>query len=266
MTPRSYPTVSRAELSGRISAAYRRYEQLATTVDGDTPIGDWTARAVTAHLVNVMNRYNDFGPHRLGAVPREVNEVNQRELETYAEASVDELLVPLAEEMRRFEARWGADSPIPLDTPIPFHGGATIDLECGLANALGEFIIHGRDLAVATNTPWPLDDRDAIHLCRFATQILPFYLRRPNPHTLQFHFDVDGAEPWAYALSDDVLESRAAVPNDEPDFVLSGPPSAFMLMLYGRADFAAAQDAGLWVSGGRRPELAPLIVELFESP
>jgi hypothetical protein len=168
--------------------------------------------------------------------------------------------------MARFRDRWGATSGIPLDMQLPFHGGATIDLQSGLTNLLGEYLVHGLDVARAAGRDWSVAPRDGALLVAFGTQILPAYVRGSNPNAVTIRFDLDGVAPLVFALDGPALVVRASRPDDDPDVVLAGSATGAALLFYARASTDELDAIGLRVAGGRRPELVSLMSELFEEP
>lgn len=267
MAASEFVTTDHQELAQRIDAAHHRAADLLGRVDEAMPIGDeWAARDVLAHLVCVVNRYNEFDPNRLAATPRGVDGVNRRELGELHGCALVELLDRLDAEMAAFHDRWGPAEGLPLSTELPFHGGGTIDLQSGQANLLGEFLVHGLDVSRCAGSDWDIAPRDGTLLCGLATQLLPSYVRADHCATLSVRFDLDGMEPWVLDVRGPVATSRR--PDDAASFDvhLRGPATPVALMFYGRQDLAEAVDHGLVVSGGRRPELAGRIAEVFERP
>jgi uncharacterized protein (TIGR03083 family) len=266
MPARDFVGTTTEELAERTAVARQRFEALIRAVGPEVAVGDWTSREVLVHVVNVLNRYNEFAPDRLAAVPRGVDEINRRELEALADRPVAALLDELGTESEAFDARWGPAQGIPLDAPFPFHGGATIDFQSGLTNLLGEYVIHGLDVARAAGRDWPIDERDGALLCGFATQILPAYVRATNPHTISLRFDLDGVAPWLLAVDGNAAAVRAPRADDRPDVVMAGDPVAAALVVYGRIGEADLDAAGLAVVGGGRPDAVSLMFNLFEEP
>jgi uncharacterized protein (TIGR03083 family) len=251
------------ELHARIALAHDRFARALAAAPADLQVGRWTAADVGAHVVTVINRYTAFRPDRLANSPRGVDEINDRELEALRGQPPDALIATLADEMQRFHQQWGTDLVFPLDMPIPFHAG-TIDVQAGLTNALGELLIHGRDLAIASGGEWPIEDRDAALLCGLGALILPAYVRATNRATLDVGVQVDGVTPWRLVI--DGPNAESVLDDDGPaDFVLEGRAEGLALLAYGRADWRAAQDLGLRASGPI-PELADALTRLFEEP
>jgi uncharacterized protein (TIGR03083 family) len=267
MAASEFVTTDHQELAQRIDAAHRRAADLLGRVDEAMPVGDqWTARDVLAHLVCVVNRYNEFDPSRLASTPRGVDGVNRRELDDLDGCTRASLLDRLDAEMGDFHARWGPAEGLPLSTELSFHGGGTIDLQSGLANLVGEFLVHGLDVSRCAGSDWEIAPRDGALLCGLATQLLPSYVRADHRTTLSARFDLDGVEPWVLDLHGPVATSRRPAGDERFDVHLCGPATPVALVFYGRQDLAGAAEDGLVVCGGRRPELASRITEAFERP
>lgn len=268
MTPRATAETTAEHLHERIRIAHTRLDRLASELAATDQLagdGRWSLGEVLAHLVTVTNRYNDFAPDRLAGSPRGVDEVNAREIAAFAGRPISDLLAALSHEIERFGESWGPARGLPLDTPIPFHGGSTIDLECGLANLLNELLVHGRDLAVTAGRDWPIDATDAQAAWRLATFVLPYYVRAADEQGLVVRFELDASTPWVIAIEGGTATSRPATADDEADLVLRGPVEPVVLLFFGRIRPDELADLGVVVAG-RRPELITTLPERFEEP
>ena len=183
MAAGEYVTTSTEELAERIDVAARRFADLAGEVGPDRVVGTWTSGEVVAHLVNVVNRYNEFNRSRLASAPRGVDEVNRRELEAFTDAPMESLLSELDRGMEQFRERWGPARGITLDTPFPFHGGATIDFQSGMTNLVGEFLVHGWDVAPRRGSGGSIDEHE---------RRAPVRLRHPDPARIPAHVQLVG--------------------------------------------------------------------------
>lgn len=268
MPASDFVTTDPTELAERIDTAHDRFAALVAAAPEDLPVSaSWNVREVACHLVNVINRYNAFSPDRLADAPRGVDLINERELTALDGRPLPEVLELLDEEMAAFQRTWGPGSGLPLDLPLPFHGGGSIDLQSGLANVIGELLVHGLDVARATATPWPIDDRDGALLVGLATQILPAYVRADNTARLTVRFDAEGVAPWLLAVDGTTASSRPPSDGDpDPDVAFRGPAATVALLFYGRIDLADAEAAGLVVCGGAHPDRAGELSTTFEAP
>ena len=257
------------ELHDRIGSAHRRFADLVATTAPEVIVGTWTCRGVAAHLVTVINRYTAFSPERLAADPRGVDAINERELAQLLDRTVGDLLDRLRHEMQAFQATWGPASSIPLDMSVPFHGGGTLDVQSALTNAMGEFLVHGFDIASAVHRSWPIDERDGVLLCRFATRILPAYVRRSNTADVDLHLEIDGLAPWTMHVRGPAVEIIPSGANNEPcesSVSIRGTAGAIALLLYGRTP---PPGEPLTISDHRRADDATdtfAITDYFEEP
>jgi hypothetical protein len=253
-------TTTAVELADRIGAAHRDFEALVESVDNGVVANGWSARDTAAHLLTVINRYNEFSPDRLAADPRGVDSINAVEMAAWASASTGECLDQLRCEIATFDQRWGAASGIPLDFPFPFHGGATIDYQAAMTNALAEFVMHGYDLATAAGVPWPVHARDAELFCGFGSQILPAYVRAGFAGTAAIEVRVSGMLPWVLHVDGPVRRSALLHANDAPTMTVEADPATFILAAYGRLDATAAASRGMRI-GGSTPIAFDLLLE-----
>jgi hypothetical protein len=258
MRSSDFVATSTEELHDRIDAAHHRFVALVGSVaePGAVDAEAWSTHDVVAHVVNVVNRYNEFDPSRLAPDPRGVDVVNARELALLADRPTVDLIGDLADEMQTFRDKWGPKAGISLDTPLPFHGGASIDFQSGLTNLLGELLMHGLDVARTSNVPWEIDDRDGALLCAFGTQILPYYVRSTNEHDLVVQFELDGVSPWTLDVRGAHADVRPRQHDERSDIVVRGPALPVALLFYARAT----------VAGGEHPERLARLGELFEAP
>lgn len=260
-------TTTASELAERTDLAYEQFVALLADTTATLAVdGSWSAVEVAGHLLNVVNRYVEFAPGRLADDPRGVDVINEHELATLAGRAMADVLDDLADEMGRFRATWGPHTGLPLDLDFPFHGGGTIDLQAGLTNLMGEYLVHGLDVARAARVDWPIDDRDGALLIAFGAKILPAYVRATNTERLHLRLDLEGLDPWVLDVDGADATSRTPEPDDDPDVCLRGPATPMALLLYGRLDLDGALAHGLEVCGGTRPERAALLPDLFEKP
>jgi uncharacterized protein (TIGR03083 family) len=270
-TPYRYLTATdAAELLGRVAAARDRFVALAGSVDPSLqPAGStWTARDITGHLLTVLRRYtrrDRSSTEGLADSPREVDRLNAVQLAALGDTPRDALLADLVAESNLLLGAFPPDS-VDLHTRYPFHGGVTVDLAAGFGNLVGEFSIHGRDLALAAGRPWPIEERDAVLILNGVMQIIPAYARRSATQPLRVRLDIRTAAPWLLDFAGGSLTSRAAEPGEPVDVVLRAPAQTLVLSLYSRLSTLAAARAGMLVVGGRRPWRIVRLSRLVEKP
>ncbi len=245
------------ELWERIDAAHRRFGELVASTGPDV-IGTgttWTARDVAAHILTVLLRYTarDIrSSEGLGDTPRAVDEINARELRELDGVGIGELMPRLDEALAAVRASFGPDR-MDLHERFPFHGGTTIDGAGGLSNIVGEYLIHGFDIARAAGYPWPIASRDALLVLNGVMQLLPAYAEPSARGSLIVMWRVPGAADWIMHFDNGKAVSRAAAPGERAHVIMAAPPETLMLFLYQRLGQGAALRRGLRVAGGRRP-------------
>ena len=257
----------RDELRERIALARNRFDRLVRAADplARPPGLDWTVQQVVAHVLTLAHRYQHAarGDYRPAAYPREVDVLNQTELEAVM-APVPELadqIQALAPELDSFFDAVSDDRP-----RFAFHAGAFISGLTGQTNWLGELLLHGHDVARAVKAPWELPERDMLLVARGLMQIAPAYLRAATPADTDVcvAFKVPGARPYLIHIRHDNAEMRERRPDDRPDAVLQLPGSTLTQLLYQRIGPLGAARRGLRIIGGRRPWVALKLQSYFE--
>jgi uncharacterized protein (TIGR03083 family) len=261
---------NRDELRERIAVARQRFDRLARSADplARPPGSDWTVQQVVAHVLTVAHRYRNVAEgrdYRRAAYPREVDVINQAELEAVM-APVAELadqLQALQPQMDTYFDAIADDAPV-----IPFHAFAVIDGSAFQTNWLGELLVHGQDIARAVNAPWELPERDMLLVARGVMQIAPAYLRAGiSPQTsLCLALHLPQARPYVVHIHHGTLEFRERRPGDRPDAVIHGGASTLMQLLYQRIGLFTAARRGLRIAGGRRPWRALTLQSYLEHP
>lgn len=258
------------ELWSRIDDAAARYRDLATSVDDSLPLraSSWCARDVTGHLLTVLRRYTNrevSGSSGLAPTPRGVDELNAAELAALAGMGTDQLLADIAIELKTIREVFGPDA-VDLHMTVPFHAGATVDIAAGLANLVGEFLVHGWDVARAAGRAWPIAEVDARLVLNGVVQMLPNYVKRDARGALAIRLNLPDARPWLLDIRDGSGVSRPWRPGDRVDAVLRAPAATMVLAMYGRISLGSATRHGLRVVGGRRPWRSITLPSLIERP
>ena len=141
-----------------------------------------------------------------------------------------------------------------LHQKIPFHGGQELDGAGALGNLIGEFLVHGRDVAPARGKHWKIGSRNAALAIDAGTAgrarlRSPGRTGRPqagDPHPGDERL---GARPRR-RRADQPQGGSGAKPADVRIYARAEP---LLLNLYGRFGLARATLHGTAVIGGRRP-------------
>ncbi|OBH40409.1 maleylpyruvate isomerase N-terminal domain-containing protein [Mycobacterium mantenii] len=260
---------TRDELRDRIGRARDRFDRLVRTADPHAPVPglDWTVQQVVAHVLSVAHRYQAFAEgrdFRRAAYPRELDEINRAELNALL-APVREIADQISDLAPVVDALFDTCSN---DLVYEAHCGAFADGITLQTNWLGELILHGRDVARATRTPWEVEERDMLLIARGLMQLGegPGYVRAGLPAGIDVcvAFKLPDARPYVIRIHDGVAEMRERRPADRPDAVLRMPASTLCDMLYQRIGPLTAARRGLMIVGGRRPWKALKLQSCFE--
>jgi uncharacterized protein (TIGR03083 family) len=258
------------ELWSRIDAAQERFIALVRTV-GPSVVGTgttWSARDVVAHVLTVTERYTNrdiTSTDGLGATPREVDVINDRELRALDGVELEDLIGRLEAQMVRVKSAF-APATLDLHVRFPFHGGVTIDAAGGLSNIIGEFLVHGYDLAAAAGRRWEIAPRDALLIINGVVQLLPAYAEPSARGRLDLMWRLPGASDWILAFDDGKATSRRALAGERADVIMSAPPETLLLFMYQRVGQLAAVRRGLKVVGGRRPWRVVKLQKFLQKP
>jgi uncharacterized protein (TIGR03083 family) len=247
-----------------------RFVELTTSVPEDTLVagGPWTARDLVGHVLTVARRYTErdiSSTEGLGATPREVDRLNDVELAALGAVRRAELVVALRDQMEAVRRAFPADE-VDLAATYPFHGGGRLDAAGGLSNLVGEFLLHGRDLALTVGAKWPIPRRDAELILNGVLQLVPAYARRDSDESLLLGLRTPGTAPWFLHFDRGTATSGSARPDRAPDVVLRAPAAPLVLALYSRLDGVRLLTSGILVVGGRRPWRLGRLARVIEQP
>lgn len=255
-----------SELWRRIDVAHDRFTKLAQAAGPQARVAGspWTARDLVGHVLTVARRYTERDIRSragLGETVREVDVLNDRELRALGDTDMAQLLAELDVQMKAVREALPADE-VDLWEAFPFHGGTSIDAAGGLSNLVGEFLVHGRDLAVGLGRPWRIDARDALLVLNGALQIVPGYAEPTAKGKLRVLLRTPGAVDWMLAFDGGKLDSRPAAAGERTDVVLTAPAETLLLILYARLGTAGSLRGGLRVRGPRPWRIARLAKHL----
>lgn len=253
------------ELWDRIHQAHRRFAALLSVTPSRTPIpgSDWTAGEVAGHLLTVLRRYTRGNPNGLSPDAAGVAGLNAIELDELDLVSVAEILDRVWQELADLEQL--LPRTIDLHTRLKFHGGVEIDAAAALGNLIGEFLVHGRDVALARRKTWQIGSRNAALVLNVVMQVGPAYVA-PGAGDLKLGIRTPESNPWILDLVDGQLTSRAATHREPVDLLLYSRAQPLLLTMYGRIGIPKAALLGTTVLGGRRPWRITRLPGAFVSP
>ena len=119
--------------------------------------------------------------------------------------------------------------------PVPFFGGLTIELAAQSAILLGEFVVHGDDVARSIGRPWPIEAAHARLIIAGVTAVLPRYVDRERSAGLSATYQVHLRGGPSFQVRFD--RGTATVGPPDPgaaDCRLTVDPVTFLLVAYWR--------------------------------
>lgn len=193
--------------------------------------GTWTTTDVAAHVLTLFDAGRgglalELAPEKR-RTPRAVDEVNQMAIDRLDDRNPASLARRIrTDAMRRLEVL----RDLPPDTPLPFWAGVTTNPISIACVALGEFLIHGHDIAAAVGRPWHIDPRSAAIVSLGIAPLIHGWVVEGSADgmmtvtlndgpTLVYDFRADGLHVGTGEQGDDVPGTRL----DPVDFMLAFP-------------------------------------------
>jgi hypothetical protein len=236
---------------------------------GKTELKDseWNAAQVAGHLLTVLRRYTQRDLTSRDGLSEEATAVtgqNEDELAELGQYSVAEVLDRTWQELADIERILPRNTD--LHQRFPFHGGQELDAVGALANLMGEFLIHGRDVALARGKHWRIGSRNAALVLTTGLQVVPGYVHPDAPGDLKLEIRTPESNAWILDLADGELTSRKAGRREAPDVRIYARTEPLLLNLYGRFGISRAALHGTTVIGGRRPWRLARLPRTFLKP
>jgi uncharacterized protein (TIGR03083 family) len=225
----------------------------------------WTLGETSLHIAGGPARYADFARGRALPEPAiDLSPVNAQRMDADPERAPSVLARRLAANTRRYLAE---TAELPATHPVPFYGGLTIELAAQSAILLGEFVVHGYDVARSIGRPWPIEAAHARLIVAGVTAVLPRYVDRERAAGLTATYQVRLRGGPSFQLRFD--RGTATVGPPQPgaaDCRLTVDPVTFLLVAYWRRSQWPGILRGQLRAWGRRPWLGPRFQRLFVRP
>jgi uncharacterized protein (TIGR03083 family) len=226
---------------------------------------DWTVGQTAAHLVAAARVYPGYATGQ--ATPEATIDLAEGNLQRIAQVGdhgLGELADLLVAETQRLLKQTADLAP---DHRVAFHGGATLDLAAQTGIVLGEYLVHGLDLARSARRPWPIDPGHARLVIAGGTALLPRYLDPDAARGVRVGYDVRVRGGPRFGLR--VANGAATVesgPVGPVDCHISADPVAFLIVAYGRGSQWPPILRGKITAWGRKPWRAFGLTRLPTNP
>ena len=151
------------------------------------------------------------------------------------------------------------------DEPVRWNG-IPLTLSAMLGLGLGEYRLHGRDVAKALDRPWPIAPDDPRLVLASALPLLPLLVDPAATANVRASYDlrVRGGAQVGVAIRDGRLTVDA---DDGPvDCHVSADPVALLLVSYGRQSQWVPALTGKLLAWGRKPWLGLRLTRYLVTP
>jgi uncharacterized protein (TIGR03083 family) len=248
-------------------AAGHASELIRSLSDPRAPVPglEWTVGQTAAHMVAAPMNYLCYATGQ--AEPEDTIDLragNLERIERVGSEDLSELADLLVEETDRY---LDGTAKLSGDHRVTFFGGARVSLAAQSGILLGEYIVHGRDLARSAGRPSHIDPSHAILVIAAITAVIPRYL---NPNVARgvdvaYEIRVRGGPRFILRVAGNkaTVESGSGT---SVDCRISADPVAFLLVAYGRQAQWRPVLAGRMTAWGRRPWRALEFKRLLVNP
>jgi uncharacterized protein (TIGR03083 family) len=248
----------------------RTTDLIGTLTDTGAPIpgSKWTVREAGVHLVNVGVRYAGMIEGEPlwyeSLAPDECARMNDQLIADIPESDPVKLAALIQEGTERLlEASARCDD----EQTVLWHCQTHIPVPHLVAIGMAEHVVHGYDIAVAVQRPWPITAEQA-GLALFGYGVAYGLCLNPVTtagHTAGYGIEFRTGERFTIRFVDG--EYQVEPPDAGPvDCTITADPAAFLLVGAGRVSQWQAIALGAMEVGGDRPDLALSFGDRFLFP
>jgi uncharacterized protein (TIGR03083 family) len=248
--------------------ARRLTDLVLSAADPERPVPatpGWSVTDVFAHVSLEPSRYRELAlgrgswPARADQLPA-FNAEQIRMLPTRDISTLAAMLVADTDALIATIAGFGDNPPI-----MNFDGDQRVRADIQLGTLLGEFAVHGHDIARTLHRPWRIDPALVPMVLDGVHQALPAWFNRDahSADTAVLKLSLRGLRTcYVYAFT---AEGVTIDPDTKVrvDVHISAEPTTALLMTYGRVNRWSAALTGKVIAWGRRPALALTLPDRF---
>jgi len=247
-----------------------RYAQLVESVEDTSipiPASDWTVRDAAVHLAGANHRVAALAAGAASTVPTADKQFLDARARTLIAENPETDPKKLADQIRQgLERVMAMTAALPGEQPIAYHAGLRLNLAELVSLYLGEYLLHGYDVAAAVGTPWPIDPGYAALAVGGYRRCYPAIFNPAAAAGLEvtYRLDTAGTRPFSVRIAGGTCEESAAPA--AVDCIISADPVTTLVVMSKRLSQWAAIALGRLTFSGERPEIGPRFSDLFVFP
>lgn len=227
------------------------------------PGSDWSPAEAAVHVLQLVRIFDRLS-HGSGSPYTRHEEFPRISAELIA-AEPERDPAALADALEAATGEWLAKELASTDA-FDWHGIVKITVAQASGILLGEFLLHGRDIAHARRGRWEIRPEDARTVLTSILPLLPFAVdeKRAAGVRTSYSLHVRGME--RLTLRFDIGTLTIGTSDGPVDCHLAGDPVAVLLVAYGRWSHWQAIGRGRMFAWGRRPTRALRFTSLLRNP
>jgi uncharacterized protein (TIGR03083 family) len=267
------PPPDKSTAADQLEAALDQFCDLLLSVDDlcRPAVGHWTVGDVAAHIAGgsgvyaaiVAGKGSPFG----SIAVEDIAVVSDRSIAEIGDRDVTSLVERIRAGGRTLTSAARAQDGNPT---VPWHAGTPVPLSALLGLFIGEVLVHGYDIAHASDRHWQMPQSWAHTAFRSMVPLVPLYLDQDRAGDLRANFDVRMRGECGLRVVFAVADHRVTVclpqPGRKADCYLSADPATLLLVLFGRIGPTVPALTGKVFAWGRKPWLGFILPSLFRTP
>jgi hypothetical protein len=262
--------IDRAEAVAALRSAAPRVSALIRAIrDPGRPTNglEWTLGQTAAHVVSDVRMHREWlrGEGTIDYGVPDLSTRNRQNAEKLGASEPGELARLLDAEVNAFAGE--VEQSLPSAT-IPAEVGPALTVGQVVCVLLGEFLVHGFDLATTLGRPWSIGRSEANLVAAGSLAILPQFVNEPAARGARVAYELrlrDGPRV-VVRIDHGTLSVESSHPGGRVDARIWADPAAFLLVGYGRTGQWGAIAHGKLLAWGRKPWTAFRFATYLRNP